>query len=98
MFEALQIPLDEPIRVLSDSESAIALTTHGEAQHKGSKHFEVKLHSTRDRVDRNEIQVKYIPSDENLADFLTKPLSNDQFLEVLGEVGLSTTEVCLDHV
>jgi hypothetical protein len=80
MADAIGRPLPGPLKINCDSQSAIALATRGEVTHKGSKHFGVKFHATRDRVDRNEISIPYIPSCDNLADFLTKSLPVDSFV------------------
>ena len=71
--------MEKPLRIMSDSQSAIALATRGEATHKGSKHFNMKFHATRDRVERNEIEVRFCPTKEQIADGLTKPLPCEQF-------------------
>ena len=40
-----------------------------------TKHLNVKLHHFRSYVDSKEITIKYIRTDQQLADYLTKPLS-----------------------
>ena len=46
VLEAIGLSLDKPLCIMSDSQSAIVLATRGEAQHKGSKHFNMKFHTT----------------------------------------------------
>ena len=46
ILEAIGFPLEKPLCIMSDLQSAIALVTWGEAAHKGSKHFNVKFHAT----------------------------------------------------
>ena len=39
-----------------------------------SKHIDIRLHFIRERVANGEIKVVYVPSEDQHADFLTKPL------------------------
>lgn len=47
--------------------------------HRRTKHIDVKFHYTRDIMKQGHLTVKHIPSNEQLADILTKPLSRDKF-------------------
>ena len=76
-YEGITFPLKNPVLVLTNSQSAIALATRTEVQHKGSKHFNVKYHSTKDRVERNEIKVSYVKTQLNVADIFTKSLPRE---------------------
>ena len=42
-----------------------------------TKHLNVKLHHFRDYVERKEISIHYIPTNDQPADFLTKPLNEE---------------------
>ena len=66
--------MEKPLRIMCNSESAIALVTRGEASHKGSKHFDMKFHATQDHVEQNEIEVMFCPTKDQITDGLTKPL------------------------
>ena len=44
-----------------------------------SKHMEMRYHYLRDMVQRRAISLRYIPTDEQTADVLTKPLSKTKF-------------------
>jgi hypothetical protein len=41
--------------------------------HDNSNHIEIKYHYIRDMVQRKEVLVQYLPTDEQAADVLTKP-------------------------
>jgi hypothetical protein len=41
--------------------------------HEKSNHLEIKYHFIRDMVQRKEVLVQYLPTDEQVADVLTKP-------------------------
>ena len=47
--------------------------------HSKSKHIELDVHCIRDKVLSKELEVRYIPTKEQVADILTKPLSLPKF-------------------
>ena len=47
--------------------------------HSKSKHIELDVHYVRDKVLEKELEVRYIPTEEQVADVLTKPLSFSKF-------------------
>ena len=62
-----------PAILYGDNSAAIALTKNTKG-HARAKHIDVRYHYIRERVAANELQVIQVPSAENLADILTKPL------------------------
>jgi len=50
--------------------------------HACTKHVEVDYYFVRDRVAKKEIQIHFIPSKDQLADVLTKPLPHSAFASV----------------
>ena len=57
-----------------DNQSAGALARNL-VFHFKSKHIELDVHYIRDKVLSKELKVRYIPTEEQVADILTKPLS-----------------------
>jgi hypothetical protein len=47
--------------------------------HDESKHIEIKYHYIRDMVQRKVVLVQYLPTDEQVVDVLTKPLTKMKF-------------------
>ena len=47
--------------------------------HDKSKHIEIKYHYIWDMVQRGAIKLQYVPTEEQVADVLTKPLSHVKF-------------------
>ena len=47
--------------------------------HDKSKHIEIKYHYVRDMVQRGEVKLQYVTTDENIADVLSKPLAKLKF-------------------
>ena len=70
-----------------DNTSAIELLKNP-VFHQRSKHIDVKYHFVRDLVTNKEISIKYIVSDQQAADILTKPLSKVKFNELREKLGL----------
>jgi len=47
--------------------------------HAHTKHVEVDYHFVHDRVTKNDIQIRFIPSKDQLANVLTKTLPHSTF-------------------
>ena len=60
------------VDIFVDNQSAIALAKNP-VQHQRSKHIDIKYHFIRAEIQKGYIQLKYVPSEENLADMFTKP-------------------------
>ena len=65
-------------RVFEDNSGAIEMARVHKFRPR-TKHINVKLHHFRDYVERGEITIHPIPSDDQLADYLTKPLEAKKF-------------------
>ena len=66
------------VKIFVDNQAAIKLSGNSE-HHKRSKHIDVRFHFLRDIVEKKQIEIVYIPSKDQLADILTKPLAKQQF-------------------
>jgi hypothetical protein len=65
-------------RVFEDNSGAIEMARVHKFRPR-TKHINVKLHHFRDYVERGEVTIHPIPSDDQLADYLTKPLEAKKF-------------------
>ena len=57
--------------------------------HDNSKHIEIKYHFIWDMVWKRAVKLKYVPTEEQVADVLTKPLAHvklEYFRDKLGLV------------
>lgn len=73
LLSDLGFPQTDPTVVYSDSQSAIAMAT-GECISRHSKHMDVRYHYIREQIAQRTITLRYIPSNDNLADPFTKQL------------------------
>ena len=61
-----------------DNQGAIALT-YNLVYHAKTKHVELDIHFIREKVAAKKIVVQFVPSEDQTAYILTKPLTFDQF-------------------
>jgi len=77
--------------IMADNQSAIALSRNPEF-HKRTKHFNVKFHYQRSVLDAGEIDLQYVPTEEQAADGLTKPLGPTAFVKFCSLLGIEAPE------
>jgi hypothetical protein len=56
--------------------------------HDESKHIEIRYHFTRDMMQRGDIKLQCVGTDEQVADVLTKPLSRVKFEHFRDKLGI----------
>lgn len=74
-----------------DNQSAIKLAKNSDF-HKRSKHIDVRFHYVRDVLNRNEIKIFYVPSENQLVDIFTKPLSKHQFCNLRNKLMITNDQ------
>ena len=72
----LGLPIDRPTMVGCDNEGAVSLATNT-SHHSRAKHIDIKYHFIRSHMSSGSFDVVHVPSRENCADVLTKPLTYD---------------------
>ena len=80
-----------PTTIYCDNMSVIALTKNP-IFHARSKHIELRHHFIRDLVQKEEIQLEFISTNEQPADMLTKPITTKKFLKFRDMLGLIVLE------
>ena len=73
--------------IYEDNQGAIALANNPE-HHARTKHIDVQYHFVRDYVEKGKIKLEYCPTDEMVADALTKPLARDKHHKMMKRMGL----------
>ncbi len=65
-----------------DNKSAMLLETNGRASSsKRTRHIEIWYYYVANRVATGDLRVVWCPTDETIADFLTKPLQGKAFVK-----------------
>lgn len=76
------------VQMYGDNQGAIALVKNPHL-HERSKHIDICYHFIRDLAEQKKLQISYIPTDEMIADGMTKPLQRvafERFKKMLGVV------------
>ena len=84
----LNIESPGPTVIYEDNQSAIAMTRSPQF-HGRSKHISIKYHFIRDVVTGGAVEVKYCPTQEMIADMLTKGLPKNVFVKLRTMIGLA---------
>ncbi|GJX73556.1 copia protein [Tanacetum coccineum] len=71
------VRLDD-IPIMCDNKWAIDLSKNP-IQHSRTKHIEIRHHFLRDNVQKGNITIEKVTSEDNIADILTKPLKREPF-------------------
>ena len=81
--------LKHPLPILNDNNAAILLSKNP-VHHDRSKHIDMRYHFLRDKVLDNTVELSHVPSADNLADILTKPLCAPTFTELRERMGVTS--------
>lgn len=73
--QELGFPQESPSTIFTDSQTAIRfLEGTGANPNRQTRHLRRRVHFIREAISKNKIQLKFVPSEFNCADVLTKPL------------------------
>ncbi|GJU43343.1 retrovirus-related pol polyprotein from transposon TNT 1-94 [Tanacetum coccineum] len=93
-----QAPIDYGIRlnnilIMFDNKGAINLSKNP-VQHSRTKDIEIRHHFLRDNVQKGNISIEKVASEDNIADIITKPLKREVFNYL--RLGLGMMELIMD--
>ncbi|GKA52638.1 copia protein, partial [Tanacetum coccineum] len=87
------IRLDD-VPIMCDNKGAIDLSKNP-VQHSRTKHIEIRHHFLRDNVQKGNISIEKVASEDNIADIFTKPLKREVFNYL--RLGLGMMELIMDN-
>ena len=94
LLRELKWKIPEKIKIVEDNQSAIAIAKN-DGYPSRAKHIDIRYHFIRDHIKDEKIAIEYIDSKNQLADFLTKPISKKQFQDL---VRLAKIKNCVSWV
>jgi hypothetical protein len=81
-LDEVKIKYSLPGLIKGDNRGAIALTKNTK-DHGKVKHIDIRHHYIRELISSGTIILEHVPSADNLADLLTKPISRDHHHRLL---------------
>jgi hypothetical protein len=87
-LQELGVDLGGPVNLMCDSQSAISLVRNP-VLHQSTKHIRIQAHFIREKVESGEVNLKYVETKLQVADFLTKALTREKTEFCRSEVGLA---------
>ena len=85
---------EKPTVIREDNLSAIAIAKNP-ITHARTKHIDIKFHFVREALSNGCTELIFCPTEQMVADVLTKPLSRDRFERFRLEMGLTQCQVNL---
>lgn len=75
LCEDFEISIEKPTTVNVDNQSCMSMVEREKFSNR-TKHVDTKYHFVQDMKEKGDILLKYCPTEENIADMMTKPLQN----------------------
>jgi hypothetical protein len=85
--EGLNVEYPKTVTVYTDSQSAMSMVVNQRFSNR-TKHVEIKYHYVREEATKGNILLKYVSTDENVADMMTKPLGPTKIAALREKSGL----------
>lgn len=83
-----EIGFEKPLELRCDNRIAITLSKNG-GMHPRSKHIHIRHHFLQDTLAKGHVVVTYIPTQNQVADILTKPLDVIKMHRCTESLGIS---------
>ncbi|XP_062020716.1 secreted RxLR effector protein 161-like [Rosa rugosa] len=79
------------LTIFCDNSSAINISKNP-VQHSRTKHIDMRYHFIRDLVEKEILELAFVPTEYQLADLFTKPLDNARFESLRSVIGVLSSE------
>ena len=81
LLSSLGMEQSAATKIYEDNQGCIAMSENAMGQRR-TKHIDIRYHFIRERVESGEVKLCYVPTEQQLADLLTKPLGRVQVIRL----------------
>jgi len=81
VLHELKFIVKKPMIIYSDNQAAGKMAQH-DVDHERTKHIDIRHHFIRDEINNNEVIVKWIRTEQQIADIFTKMLHSPRFVSL----------------
>lgn len=92
LCELGEMTIDESVKIYEDNQGSIALAKNPEF-HKRTKHIDIRYHFVREKVEDGQVNLVYCPTQDMLADMMTKPIVSVQFDFLRSKLGIQGSRI-----
>lgn len=85
VLDDLRFSIQDTVKLWCDNQSAINIA-HNLIQHDRTKHVEIDRHFIKEKLEAGVIHLPYVPSEEQVADILTKGLPVKRFEDLVSKL------------
>lgn len=82
LLPKIWLPISESMKLRCDNQATIHIAKN-HVFHERTKHIEINYHYIPDKVKEKIISLKYVKTDQQVADIMTKPLPKDKQKDLL---------------
>ena len=79
---------NDALTIFEDNQGEIALAKKPEF-HKRTQHIDIRCHFVREKVEKNQAVLQYCPTQDMLADIMTKAIAAPQFITIWTKLGIT---------
>ena len=87
LISDLQVTSQESTMIMEDNQGAISIAKNPVA-HSRTKHIDIRYHYIREAVQEGIVNLRYCPTEQMIADLLTKPLPREHFKMLRDAMGM----------
>ena len=88
LLKIMHLPQEDATKIFIDNKSTIALRKNP-IFHDRSKHIDPRYHFIRESISKKEVQLKYVKSQDQVADIFTKALKFEDFSRLRARLGVT---------